>query len=97
MIMNNTNPRPKEPKQEIKPPSRLKRKPPKRWCFERDDEGHWYLIPFELQSAFYDMEEACEGGDNLDACNDFTDMFGKMMIGCHPSCYTFTDPKNMLD
>lgn len=33
----------------------------KRWCFVRDDDGHWYLIPLEDQEEFYnDLEKGEE-------------------------------------
>jgi hypothetical protein len=33
----------------------------KRVTVTQDDDGHWYIIPFELTEEF---EEACERGDD---------------------------------
>lgn len=59
----------------------------KRYRFKTDDDGHWYIIPANLEEKFCKL---CYDTD--DDYIAFNDKFGHMMIGCHPSCYTFTDP-----
>ena len=35
-----------------------------RWCFCKDDDGHWFLLPIELRAKFMaDMKEAYSSDD----------------------------------
>lgn len=61
----------------------------KRYCFERDDSGHDYLIPAELKEEFNRLlyEEEDEFA--------FIEKFDDMRIGCSPSLYSFEKPEMM--
>jgi len=58
-----------------------------RFCFEKDDDGHDYLIPWELRDRF---NKLVEDEDNWE---EFTKEFGDMCIGKNPSHISFTDPR----
>jgi hypothetical protein len=63
-----------------------------RWCFAKDDDGHDFLIPAKLKEKFdKDMEEAYVTGNF--GLVDWTSEYRC----CHPSWYTFTDPKGEND
>ena len=50
----------------------------------KDDDGHAYLVPDELELAFYHWVST-EGEEEM------PDMFER--LNSHLSCYTFTDPQ----
>ena len=58
-----------------------------RYRFMNDDDGHWYLIPSQLEKEFRDLLESAE-------YDEFNDKFyNHYYVGCHPNCYTFEKPK----
>lgn len=58
-----------------------------RFKFERDDDGHWYLIPENLQDMFFELLE--NGEDDYWA--EFNNKFEEYRSE-HPTNYSFTDP-----
>jgi hypothetical protein len=60
-----------------------------RYRFAQDDDGHWYLIPVELEILFFQMQENGEA----DGWCEFNNKFYEYSTGCSPSCYTFTNPE----
>lgn len=62
----------------------------KRWRFVTDDDGHWYLIPVELEEEFNKLLSEGEDDCYTEFNNKFYDNYS---IGCHPSCFTFENPK----
>jgi hypothetical protein len=60
----------------------------KRYCLVKDDDGHTYLVPVEEKELFDELLDSGEDGED-----DFITHFDPMRLGCHPSCLTFTDPK----
>ena len=59
----------------------------KRFCLMKDDDGHDYLVPWELRDRF---NELVEDEDNWEA---FAEEFADMETGVHPSWISFTDPR----
>jgi len=62
----------------------------KRYCFMKDNDGHSYLVPFELNGRFIDVLDECSERDKW---IKFEAEFGNMRLHYHPNCYSFTDPK----
>jgi hypothetical protein len=60
-----------------------------RFRFVQDDDAHWYLIPAHKRKQFDKWVEAGPYWDNYKG-----EDFSKDAIGCSPSQYTFTDPKD---
>lgn len=58
-----------------------------RFRFMSDDDGHWYLIPVELEKEFTELLDSGE----YDKFND--KFYENYSIGCHPNCFTFENPK----
>jgi len=56
-----------------------------RYAFERDDDGHWYIISENMIKKFYDYVEAMENGE------DYEIDFSHYMID-NPSDYFFENP-----
>lgn len=52
--------------------------------FLQDDDGHTYLIPLVLEDDFQDF--VYNGGEDKG--------FSEMMLGVHPSRYSFTNPQD---
>jgi len=72
--------------------------PNDRFFFDSDDDGHWYIVPVELKSVFYDLMEKSEsskpGSDEWnDACDQINEKFGEHRIDGWPSNYSFENPK----
>jgi hypothetical protein len=59
-----------------------------RWCFQRDDSGHNYLIPAEESEWFH--KELEKDWDDPDY--QFDDLFGRYRCDS-TSNYTFENPK----
>jgi len=58
-----------------------------RYKFSRDDDGHWYLIPEDMESTFNEM--LLNGEDDYWA--EFNNTFEEYRSDS-PTNYTFTDP-----
>ena len=58
-----------------------------RFCLVKDEDGHDYLIPWEMRSKFDELSES------EDAWEKFECEFGNMRTGIHPSCISFAEPK----
>lgn len=56
-----------------------------RYKFDRDDSGHWYMIPADLADEFL---EYCENYEN----NELYEKFSRLRCE-YPCFYTFTDPQ----
>lgn len=52
-------------------------------CLVRDSDSHWYCIPYELKSKFYDLNE------DEDSWEAFESAFSDYRLGYHISCYVF--------
>lgn len=68
-----------------------------RYCFERDDDCHNYLIPLELQKDFNDalnkINSVKSNSDEwYDLIDDFESQFEDMRIDSI-SDYSFTEPE----
>jgi hypothetical protein len=61
-----------------------------RWCFRRDDDGHNYLIPVELQKDFNMMLNEAFRSDDHDAFNEKFNQYQRD----HWTSFTFTDPRD---
>lgn len=59
-----------------------------RWCFRRDDDCHWYLLPVTRAARFSTLLEMGEAGEEQFFKEGFDDYRGSS-----PSDTTFTDPK----
>lgn len=59
-----------------------------RYKFARDDDGHWFLIPVELNAEFYRLLE--QGEDDLWA--EFNNKFEEYTSN-NPCSYTFENPE----
>lgn len=60
-----------------------------RYKFKNDGDGHWFLIPVELDAEF---NRLLHEGEN-DYYAEFNNKFEEFYTGCSPSSYTFTDPE----
>lgn len=58
-----------------------------RFRFMSDGDGHWYLIPVELEKEFNQLLESAQ----YDEFN--SKFYDHYYTGCHPSCFTFENPK----
>jgi hypothetical protein len=57
----------------------------------KDDDGHSYVVPVELVTEFFEMEEDInEGRDEY--ANKFNERFGEYRLGYHPSGLEFACP-----
>lgn len=62
-----------------------------RYCFLRDDDCHWYMIPVEKAKLFSQLlVNSLENDDYCDFCNEF----GEYCIDS-PQHYTFEDPEEV--
>jgi len=61
-----------------------------RYCFEIDEDGHWYLIPLHVKKLF----DILLYGDDSEK---FEYEFSKFRLNGHISNYSFTDPIEDLD
>lgn len=61
-----------------------------RYCFVRDGDYHWYLIPIEFRDDFYDWVEAMENCEDHKEKLDYT----KYIINGVFS-YSFENPKEI--
>lgn len=59
----------------------------KRFCFENDEDGHWYLIPIRDKELFSRLLY------NDDDETEFVDAFDDCRLSMHVSNYSFTDIK----
>lgn len=57
-----------------------------RYCFEKDNDGHTYLIPFDMKDKFHGLLY----GEDEDT---FIKEFDHMRINMHFSNYSFIDPR----
>lgn len=62
-----------------------------KYCFRRDDDGHWYLIPVERSKLFSELLES--GLENDDYC-DFCNEFDEYRIDS-PQHFTFENPEEV--
>ena len=63
---------------------------PERFCFQNDEDGHWYLIPIRDRELFdrllyHDDDET-----------KFEDAFEDCRLDMHVSNYSFTDMKALI-
>jgi len=58
-----------------------------RYCFENDEDGHWYLIPVSKKELF---EQLLYKED--DEYEKFNEEFGTLMLSTHISNYSFEIP-----
>lgn len=58
-----------------------------RYCLMKDDDGHDYLVPWELRERFNELVE------DEDEWEEFNEVFSGMMCPVHPSFISFTDPR----
>lgn len=59
----------------------------KRYCFQSDEDGHWYMIPIEKRKLF---DELLYDENDLE-CEKFSNEFDKMRLSMHVSNYSFID------
>jgi hypothetical protein len=55
-----------------------------RYLLDSDDDGHWYLVPMELQQQFTEFVYGDRGTDQPD---------GVVRLDGHPNNVTFTAPE----
>lgn len=60
-----------------------------RYRFAQDDDGHWYLLPIDLEAMFFQMLDDGES----DGWEGFNTKFYQYNISSSPSGYTFTNPE----
>ena len=63
----------------------------KRYCFENDEDGHWYLIPTCNKELFDRLLYRDEDETK------FTDAFGNTRLNMHISNYSFIDIKEIVN
>jgi hypothetical protein len=66
----------------------LKCKLGEKYCFERDEEGHWYCVPLNKKELFNEILYS----ENDEECEKFNDIFDSMRLSMHISNYSFVDP-----
>lgn len=60
-------------------------------CLVQDNDAHWYCIPVDLTDSFYTFMVRL-GTDDLESVETlalFENVFGKMRLEHHLSCYSF--------
>ncbi len=56
----------------------------------KDDDGHQYLVPIADTDEFYEMLTNTDGGDDVEACDQFDERFKDYRLSSHLSTYTVT-------
>ena len=67
-----------------------------RYFFDKDDDGHWYMIPTNLSQWWNDLNEDSRDPDEdkaMMACEQINEVFGEFMVGGFINEITFTDPR----
>lgn len=59
-----------------------------RYCFRRDDDSHWYMIPIENRELFSTMLDVAEN----DFHEAFNSMFDRYRLGGGPESLSFEHP-----
>ena len=62
---------------------------PERFCFQNDEDGHWYQIPVSKKELF---EQLLYEDDEY---TKFNNEFGTSMLSMHISNYSFVDVKEL--
>lgn len=61
------------------------------YVFERDEEGHWFLIPAEQKAEFQKLRDKAYKTENFEA---FNEQFESMMINS-PMDFVVSSPKKI--
>lgn len=66
-----------------------------KWFFGKDQDTHWYMVPFELRDKWREMTLNDFDDDDYDGIEEFERTFGQYRLGGGIESYVFENPKEI--